>query len=249
MIPDPEGLILAAFAAFCRIGGCFLVLPGFSSARVPQMVRLLIAIGVSFAILPLMWNDIYPKSRLAGSAYVSMVFIETAIGVVLGLITRYYILGLQFAGTVISMMIGFNAPPAGDVLEDSAESQITNLLGFAALLVLFMLDFHHQVIVAIVDTYKVMPPGAGFDPQKALITLTDTLSATFLIMLRLSSPFIIYSLLFNVAIGFINKLAPQMPIYFISTPYLLAGGLFLLFLGIAAMLSLFGDAFRTIFTG
>ncbi len=249
MIPDPEGLILAAFAAFCRIGGCFLVLPGFSSARVPQMVRLLIAIAVSFAILPLMWNDIYPKSRLAGSAYVSMIFIEVAIGVVLGLITRYYILGLQFAGTVISMMIGFNAPPAGDVLEDSAESQITNLLGFAALLVLFMLDFHHQVIVAIVDTYKVMPPGAGFDPQKALVTLTDTLSATFMVMLRLSSPFIIYSLLFNVAIGFINKLAPQMPIYFISTPYLLAGGLFLMFLGIAAMLSLFGDAFRTIFTG
>jgi len=150
---------------------------------------------------------------------------------------------------VVTMMIGFNAPPTADVLEDSGESQITNLLGFGALLVLFMLDFHHQVIIAIVQSYKVMPPGIGFDPQKSLITLTDTLGNTFTIMLRLSSPFILYSLLFNVAIGFINKLAPQMPIYFISTPYLVMGGLFLIYLGIAAMLGLFADGFGPIFAG
>ena len=35
MTDDPQGIVLALFAAFCRIGGCILVLPGFSTARVP----------------------------------------------------------------------------------------------------------------------------------------------------------------------------------------------------------------------
>lgn len=249
MIADPEGLVLAAFAAFCRIGACFMLLPGFSTSRVPQLVRLLIALAVSFAVLPLLWNDIYPLSQRSGTDYLLIVGGETAIGSVIGLIARYYILGMQFAGSVATMMIGFNAPPTMDVLEDSAESQITNMLGFAALLVLFMLDFHHQVIIALVQSYKVMPPAVSFDAQKALITLTDTLVATFQIMLRLASPFILYSLIFNLAIGFINKLAPQMPIYFISTPYLLMGGLFLLYLGVAAMLTVFADGFGPVFSG
>ncbi|MNF04180.1 flagellar biosynthesis protein FliR [compost metagenome] len=94
-----------------------------------------------------------------------------------------------------------------------------------------------------------MPIGSVFDPQGVLITLTDSLEQTFMVMLRLASPFLIYGLLFNVAIGLVNKLAPQIPIYFISQPYLIMGGLFLLYLGIAAMLRLFGDGFAPVMQG
>ena len=114
-------------------------------------------------------------------------------------------------------------------------------------MVLFMLDFHHQVFIAIADTYRSLPPGAVFDPQKALITLTDTLTATFYVMLRLASPFILFNVLFNLAIGFINKLAPIVPVYFISAPYMVMGGMILFYLSAAAMLSLYADAFGPIF--
>ena len=66
-------------------------------------------------------------------------------------------------------------------------------------MVLFMLDFHHVILSSIVNSYKVMPLGGGFDPQGVLITLTNALETTFYIMLRLASPFLIYGLLFNVA--------------------------------------------------
>ena len=75
--------------------------------------------------------------------------------------------------------------------------------------------------------------------------MTDTLAQTTYIMLRLASPFILFNgLIFNIAIGFINKLAPQIPVYFISTPYLLMGGLFLIYFSIAAMVSQFGRGLR-----
>lgn len=248
MITDPQGTVLALFAAFCRVGGCFMLLPGFSSARVAMQVRLFVAVAVSMAVLPILWDTIYPKTQEATITYVQMILFETLTGAVIGLITRYYVLGLQFAGTSLTMMIGFNSPPSSDILEDASENQLTNLISFAGLMLLFTLNFHHVIFRALLDSYTAIPMG-GFNPQSALITLTDTLVQTFSIMLRLASPFIIYGLLFNVAVGLINKLAPQMPIYFISLPYIILGGLFLLYFGISSLLEIFASGFIPVFEG
>ncbi|WP_026613196.1 flagellar biosynthetic protein FliR [Ensifer aridi] len=249
MINDPEGTVLALFAAFCRIGGCVMIMPGFSAARVPMQVRLFIAVALSMAILPIMWTDIYPQVTGKDHTYIYLIATETVVGAVIGLVARYYVLGLQFAGTAMTMLIGFSPPPTADVLEDTAENQLTSMISFTGLLILFMLDFHHVIFEAIAQSYRVMPIGVGFDAHGMLITLTDSLGQTFMIMLRLASPFLIYGLLFNVAIGMVNKLAPQIPIYFISQPYLIMGGMFLLYLGIAAMLRLFADGFGPVMQG
>ncbi|WP_425530453.1 flagellar biosynthetic protein FliR [Stenotrophomonas maltophilia] len=45
------------------------------------------------------------------------------------------------------------------------------------------------------------------------------------------------------AIGFVNKLTPQIPIYFISLPFVIAGGLILFYFAVPTLLSLFGDGF------
>ncbi len=250
MITDPQGTVLALFLAFCRVGGCMMVLPGFSSARVPPMVRLFAALGLSMAVMPMVWDIIYPKvSGGTQIAYINLILSESVIGVMYGMLARFFTLGLQFTGTVLTQMIGFNAPPAPDILEDAAENQLTNLISFGGLMVLFAMDFHHMVFRALLESYMQMPVGGALQIQKLLISLTDTARVTTLIMLRLASPFIIYGLIFNISIGMINKLAQQIPIYFISTPYLIAGGLFMLYLSIAAMLKQFADAFPSIFLG
>lgn len=155
--------------------------------------------------------------------FVALIFTETLIGAVFGLITRFFTLGLQFAGAILTMMIGFNSTATADVLEDGAENQMTNMISFCGLMMLFMMDFHHVVFRALIDSYTVMPMGGVPDTQKMLITLTDTASRTYMLMLRLSSPFIIYGLMFNLGVGLVNKLAPQIPVYYISTPILSRG--------------------------
>jgi flagellar biosynthetic protein FliR len=147
------------------------------------------------------------------------------------------------------MMIGFNATPAADVLEDTSENQMTNMISFCGLMMLFIMDFHHVIFRVLIDSYSVMPMGGVPNSQKMLITLTDTISKTYFLMLRLSSPFIIYGLMFNVGVGLVNKLAPQMPVYFISTPYLIGGGLLLVYWSLGAMMHQFAIAFMPILLG
>jgi flagellar biosynthetic protein FliR len=249
MISDPQGTVLALFLAFCRIGGCIMVLPGFSSGRVPPQIRLLLAAALSMAVMPLLWNTIYPEVSKSGATYIGLIFTETVIGLMYGMMARLFTLGLQFAGTVISMLIGFNAPGGMDIIEESNETTLTSMISFCGLMMLFILDFHHYVLQALVDSYSVIPFGGHIEARASLVSVTDTLQSTFFIMLRLTSPFLLYGLMFQISIGFINKLAPQIPIYFISTPYLLMGGLFMLYLSIAAMISQFSDAFLGVFNG
>lgn len=247
MITDPQGTMLALFLAFCRMGGCIMTLPGFSSARLSGNVRLFLAVAVSMAILPLIWDSVYPASASPGATYVGLIFSESLIGVVYGMIARIYVLGLQFAGAILTMAIGFTAPGGHDVLEDTSETSVTSLIVFCGLMLLFIMDFHHIVFRALLDSYAATPVGALIEPQKMLITMTDTLRASTYIMLRLASPFLIFGLLFNVAIGLVNKLAPQIPVYFISTPYLVTGGIFMLYLAIAAMVRQFAQGFGPVF--
>lgn len=249
MITDPEGTILALFAAFCRIGGCIMVLPGFSSFRVPVQIRLFIAVAISMALLPVLWDTLYPSVQAGGRVYIALVGVELLIGVTLGLIARYIVLALQFAGTGMSMAIGFNAAPGGGLLEMEQEGHLTSLISFTAMLLLFLTDFHHLVISALVRSYDFMPLGSGFDPQMALMTLTDTLAGAFLLVLRLASPFLAYGLVFNLAIGMVNKLAPQIPVYFISIPFILFGGLLLLFFGSQEFFKQFIDGFEPLYMG
>lgn len=249
MITDPEGTVLALFAAFCRIGGCFMTLPGLSSARIPTQIRLMIALAVSMAILPLMWETLYAQTKVSSGEYILLIGGEIFIGATMGLIARYITLGLQFAGTAMSMSIGYNAAPARGITESEPESDITSLISFTAIVLLFMTDFHHMIIQTLVRSYEFMPIGEGFETRMALVSVTDTLTSTFLLMLRLASPFIIYGLIFNLSIGMVNKLAPAIPIYFISIPFILTGGLILLYLGISDFLILFIDGFFRIFEG
>lgn len=247
MIADPQGTVLVLFAIFCRIGACIMTLPGFSSARISTTIRFFLAFAVSLAMTPLLFDTIYPRVSGTAASLVGVIVSELLIGLMYGLVPRLYVLGLQFAGSAVSMAIGLNTPGAMDVLEDSSENQMTNLISFGGLLVLFMLDFHHVVFRALVDSYAVMPLCGMPDSQKMLITLTDTLSQTFMLMLRLASPFLIFGLMFNFAVGLVNKLAPQVPVFYISTPYLLMGGLLLVYFTIGAMVMQFAQYFPMIF--
>lgn len=224
-----------------------MTLPGFSSGRVPTNIRLFLALGLSLAVLPMLWDTLYPRVSTSPATMIGLIGSEMLIGIMYGMIARVYVLGLQFTGSILTMAIGFTAPGGHDVLEDSQDTAMTSLITFSGLMMLFMLDFHHVVFRALVESYSVTPVGSVLEPQKLLITLTDTLRASTNIMLRLASPFLIYGLLFNVAIGLINKLAPQIPVYFISTPYLITGGIFMLYLAIAAMVRQFADGFAPVF--
>lgn len=238
-----ETIVFAAFLAFCRIGTCFMLMPGLSSARVAMHVRLFVALAVTWALLAHLWDAIVPHLDRAPDRMLLLVASELLVGATIGLVTRFYVLALQFAGAAIATTGGFGNMSGTAVEENEPQTALTALITLCALILLFVFDFHHEILKALILSYEAVPVSGLFGAQSALIDLVDTLSQAFYITLRLASPFIAYAILANLAIGFINKLTPQIPVYFVSLPFMIVGCLILLYFGIGVMLSLFVDGF------
>ena len=249
MTATVEGAIIAAFLAFCRIGACFLVMPGLSSVSVPIQIRLFVALSATGGLLMLLWDQIYPFADRRPEVLVPRIVSELLIGILIGLMARLYILALQFIGAAIAMLIGYGGTSGPGIEDGEPQAALGAIISFSALLLLFVFNFHHEIIRALVASYQVAPLDVMFNPQAALVDVTDTLSESFLVVLRLGSPFVAYSLLVNLTIGFVNKLVPQIPVYFISLPFVIAAGLIIFYFAIGTMLSLFADGFIDITIG
>jgi flagellar biosynthetic protein FliR len=94
----------------------------------------------------------------------------------------------------------------------------------------FMTDQHWQVLRGLMNSYDVWHPGDRLGGSMPLDQLVGRLSEAFVLTLRIASPFIVYSVVVNLAVGLINKLTPAIPVYFISVPFVLFGGFLLLYL-------------------
>lgn len=88
---------------------------------------------------------------------------------------------------------------------------------------------HLEILRALLSSYTAIPVEGHFRPDAAMIDISDALSSAFLATLRIAAPFIVFAILVNFAIGLINKLTPTIPIYFVSMPFVLRGGLLVVY--------------------
>ncbi len=229
MNAGPE-LFLGVFLIFCRIGGCLLVVPGFSSPRVPQQVRLLIAGAVSLALAPL----ILPlfSQKLAGQApgeTLYWILTETVTGLLIGFLGRIFLVVLETVMNATSTMVGFGAMPGAPVEGQDPVPAIDSLILVTATALLFASDLHWELFRGLVESYGRLPPGEGIGSQTALVRVVDQVGDAFTLGLRITAPFVIYAITVNLAAGFVNKLTPSIPVYFVATPFVMFGGLLMLY--------------------
>lgn len=244
-MPITAGTVLLTFLIFCRIGGCLMIMPGFGSSRVPAQIRVFLAVSVTLALAPILIPVVEGDlSKATVPTIGQLIASETLTGVVIGIMARIFFLALQFMGTAVGMLIGFsgNADPPVDEAEPAPA--VATLLTLTATVVLFAAGLHVEVMRALAASYSVLKVTDLFDPRFALSKVTDAAADSFLLIVQLTSPFLVYSLILNFLFGILNKLTPVIPVYFISAPFLLAGGLLLLYFTFSEALTLFISGFQ-----
>jgi flagellar biosynthetic protein FliR len=230
----------------CRIGTTLMVAPGFSSARVPARVRLYVAFSLALAMAPAVLGENTIKPGGSGML-VTLVFAECLVGMVIGLVCRFYIAALEFMANGIANYVGLSAL-SGGIDHDEPASPLATLIALVATLLVLLMDLHQLLIKTVLDSYGAIPLGVMADPQFGLRMLSSALSAAFLISLQVSGPFIVYGILVNVLFGILGKLIPQVASYFVSLPFLLMGGLFFVYLMLPEMLKIFFGSFAAVLT-
>ncbi len=236
--------VLGVFVVFCRVGATMLLMPGLSSAQIPGQVRLFLAVALSLALAPLLLAAV--RRVIAGAEPLALLWIiagELLVGLLIGLLARVFLMALQALAAVLATAIGYGGIPGSMIDETEPQPALVSLVTISAVVIMFQTDLHWEVLRGLAASYTVLPPGSGFDSRFGLNEIADQMSETFLIALRISSPFLVYAVIANLAVGIANKLVPQISVYFVSLPLILAGGLFVLYLNIDDLLRLFTAEF------
>ena len=229
MTPELEAAGFAVFILFCRIGGCVLFAPGLSSARIPMQVRLLVALGVTLSLAPLLFAAIAEDvAAIPQAVRPALIVKETLVGSAIGLMGRIFLLSLQFAATAIANLIGLAGIPGVPMEEMEAGSPLATLASTAAVLIILMMGLHIEMLGAIMDSYRVIALGAPLQPEVLLANIMKTVTETSVLALRLAAPFIAYGVVVNVAVGLANRFTPHISVYHVTTGGVMIGGFLLL---------------------
>lgn len=104
---------------------------------------------------------------------------------------------------------------------------------------IFVTNLHHLMITAMVDSYQSFEPGRPLPVNDMGEAITLLVAQSFKIAVQLSAPFLIFSLLFFVALGVVARLMPQMQIFFVGLPVQIAVGVFMLSAILMVMMEVF----------
>ena len=221
---------IAAFLLFCRIGGCLMLAPGFSNAQIPTQVRLFVALAVTLSLTPLLMDKV-PEAALGSDPVVTLrlIAIELLVGGMIGVLARIFFLALETLATAAAQMLGFSNPFGMQIEAGEALPPLATLISLAAVTLLFAANLHLELLRGLAASYDVVPVGADFDNRAALRQIADALGESFRLTLRVASPYVIYALIVNLALALLNRLTPQIQIFYVATPFVAAGGLALLY--------------------
>ena len=231
---------LPAFGAafilmFARIGTMVMLLPGLGEMSVPVRVRLTVALVLTFVLFPLHRAGYAIDLRQPGPVIIALGQ-ELLIGVVLGMTARLTISALQIAGSVIAQQLGLGFVTAVDPTQGQQGLILGNFLTLLGVTLIFATDLHHLVIAGLHDSYQLFRPGEVPVVADVSILVTRTIADAFRVGIQLSAPFLVFGLVFNIALGVLSRLMPQMQVYFVAVPASIMIGFLILLVVVGAMM-------------
>src|SRR6202521_3729623 len=240
--------LLPALAAtfmlvFARIGAMVMLLPGLGETNIPVRIKLAIALLLTLIILPLHRAAYHVDIEASMMPLLVLMIHEIVIGIVLGGPARVTLSARQVAGSVIAQQLGLGFVTSVDPTQGQQGLLIGNFLTILGLTLLFATDSHHLVIAALNDSYSIFSPGEMMPSGDVAALATRAFAAAFRIGLQLSAPFLVFGLVFNIGLGVLARLMPQMQVYFVGVPLSIMAGFLVLAAVIAAMMGTFLDYF------
>jgi flagellar biosynthetic protein FliR len=240
--------LLPALAAtfmlvFARIGAMVMLLPGLGETNIPVRIKLAIALLLTLVILPLHRAAYHVDLQASLTPLLVQMLHEIIIGVVLGATARVTLSALQVAGSVIAQQMGLGFVTAVDPTQGQQGLLIGNFLTILGITLLFATDSHHLVIAALNDSYAVFSPGEMMPSGDVAALATRAFAAAFKIGMQLAAPFLVFGLVFNMGLGVLARLMPQMQVYFVGVPLSIMAGFLVFAAVIAAMMGTFLDYF------
>lgn len=235
---------------FVRLGAFIFLMPGIAESYVPAHIRLSLTLVFATTLTPLLSSFLPALPSLPGDFFLILLG-EFLVGLFAGLIVRFLMAAFDVAGSLLGFQIGL----ANAFVQSPASSQQTALpsafLGLIATVMIFSMNLHHVMITAVFESFETMKPGALLNFESLVQDMTQQLTiylgASFLLALKIAAPVVFISTLVMMAVGILNRLVPQIQIFFVIQPLQILLGFVVLMVGLTVLMNHFLDQFSQAF--
>ncbi len=225
-----------------RCGGVVAWGPVFGSAALPRMVRTGLAACLAVALTPTIIGRIALPDTLVGLA--AALAGELAIGAVLGLAVRFLFAGISMASEMAAVQMGIGLPAALDPHSLSQVSSVSSFVDQVAILTFLVVGGHHALLAALAQSLTLAPPlSVGFRGT-TMEFLIGLFGAALIVSIRLAAPVGAALLAMMVALGLLNRVAPQVNVFMVSFPLTLGVGLLVFLAALPMLVLVMGSAFQ-----
>lgn len=199
-----------------RIGAVVMAAPIFGAQSVPVRVRLIIAMGITSVVVPLL--PPMPAIDLFNPLIVWIIIQQLLIGLALGFAIQLVFSAVITAGQVIAMQMALGFSLMVDPQNGQQVPVLSQLYVILVILVYLALNGHLVLIHILVDSFHTLPISAEGLSSNVLWQLVSWGSHIFTGAVAIALPAIASLLIVNFAFGVMTRAAPQLNIFSIGFP-------------------------------
>lgn len=235
-LPSTAFLFILIFA---RVGSVLMLIPALGETTIPARMRLTFALALSLVLYPIVTPGLPPMPDTVWGL-VAFVLHEIAIGLMIGVIARLAVSGTQVAGSIIASSSGLSVAVAADPVNGGVQGAlIGTFLSMLGIALIFATDLHHVAISAIHDSYMIFRVTDSLMFDDAARTILESVAGAFVVGVQMAAPFIVFGLVFNLGMGILSRLMPQLQVFFLAMPATVGVGLILMALLLTMMTGLY----------
>ncbi|MCI1882369.1 MAG: flagellar type III secretion system protein FliR [Sporolactobacillus sp.] len=219
---------------------CFLAtMPIFSYRTVPATVRIGLAVSLSLLVDVVLFKD---QTLATGGTFVLLVLKEALIGLTMGFAAGILTYGVQFAGSLIDLQMGF---ALANVIspDNGSTAPLSGQLLFTLQMMFFLgVDAHHMLISGLLQSFTLFPLNrlaVQIASGQTVEFVTKLTAQLFIIGLQLAIPLVGCLFLTDVAIGIVARTVPQVNVFVVGLPLKIMVGFVILIILFPAILVLF----------
>jgi len=207
-----DQLLAAAVFIGARVSGLMVFCPFLGSSAIPAPLKAALTLLLTALLYPLRG----PLSlALSTWQWVGVALSEVVIGLALGLAANFMMEAPMLAGQVLGVQMGYSLAALFDPQTQADTPVLGQFHQLAALLIFLQLDVHHWLLRAVVSSFAYLPAGAVIT-FSAAGGLLQAAGGIFLAGIQIAAPALAATLIADVALGFLGKASPQMPVLFIG---------------------------------
>ena len=232
-------MVVSWFLVMTRVVGLFASSPLFSATQIPAQVKALtIMMIATLLVIPV---GVRPElADLHFLQYVGLIAYEVAIGLVIGLMLTLVFSGIEMAGRLFGIQMGFAVANVVDPTTSQQIGVLSQLIRFIFLFVFFSMDGHLMLLQSMILSFKILPLGGG---ELDFIAISDNIvqlgSQILMVAMRIALPISCTVLLINTGLAALARPNPQMNIFMIGFMLNIGAGLLILSITVPTLIPFF----------